>query len=50
MLEIAKMLCKNVVVRSGGHQYCGLSSGGEDTIVLCMNKFDTLLLNKQGLA
>ncbi|CAN0121337.1 unnamed protein product [Ectocarpus sp. 12 AP-2014] len=28
---------KKVVARSGGHQYCGLSSGGEDTMLLSMD-------------
>lgn len=28
---------KYVVARSGGHQYCGLSSGGDDTILLSMD-------------
>jgi hypothetical protein len=30
---------KKIVTRSGGHQYCGLSSGGNDTIVISMNHF-----------
>ncbi|CDF40175.1 unnamed protein product [Chondrus crispus] len=30
---------KNVVGRSGGHQYSGLSSGGNETIVLSMDYF-----------
>ena len=29
-----------VVTRSGGHQYCGLSSGGADTLLLDMSRFD----------
>ena len=28
---------KKVVVRSGGHQYCGLSSGGSNTMLLSMD-------------
>ncbi|CAM9397721.1 unnamed protein product [Ectocarpus sp. 4 AP-2014] len=28
---------KKVVARGGGHQYCGLSSGGEDTMLLSMD-------------
>lgn len=35
----AKKKSKKIVVRSGGHQYCGLSSGGKDTIVLSMERF-----------
>lgn len=38
----AKSINKKVVARSGGHQYCGLSSGGQDTIVLSMNHFDKI--------
>jgi FAD/FMN-containing dehydrogenase len=33
---------KKIVTRSGGHQYCGLSSGGDDTIVISMNNFNKL--------
>lgn len=34
---------KNIVARSGGHQYSGLSSGGSSTIVLSMDKhFNTV--------
>jgi len=28
MIDYAQNAQKKVVVRSGGHQYCGLSSGG----------------------
>jgi FAD/FMN-containing dehydrogenase len=35
----AKQESKKIVTRSGGHQYCGLSSGGNDTIVLSMDNF-----------
>jgi FAD/FMN-containing dehydrogenase len=31
-----------VVARSGGHQYCGLSSGGTDTLVLDLSLLDRL--------
>lgn len=31
-----------VVARSGGHQYCGLSTGGNDTILLKMDSFNTM--------
>ncbi len=34
---------KSVVARSGGHQYTGKSSGGRDTIVLSMDRFDEVL-------
>lgn len=34
---------KSVVARSGGHQYTGKSSGGSDTIVLSMDRFDEVL-------
>lgn len=37
------------MARSGGHQYCGLSSGGEDTVVVCMDNFNTISLNADGL-
>ncbi|MDP1829968.1 MAG: FAD-binding protein [Archangium sp.] len=30
-----------VVTRSGGHQYCGLSSGGDRTLVLDMKRFNS---------
>ncbi|CAM9161442.1 unnamed protein product, partial [Laminaria digitata] len=33
---------KKVVVRSGGHQYSGTSSGGSDTMLLSMDAFDRL--------
>lgn len=33
---------KKVVVRSGGHQYCGLSSGNSDTMLLSMGQFTKL--------
>ena len=33
---------KAVAARSGGHQYCGTSSGGDGTIVLSMDAFDDI--------
>lgn len=33
---------KNIQARSGGHQYCGLSSGGEDTILLSMDLYSKI--------
>ena len=38
-LEFARTNNKNVVARSGGHQYTGKSSGGQDVIVLSMDAF-----------
>ena len=35
---------KKVVARSGGHQYSGLSSGGNDTICISMDRFNVLKL------
>ena len=34
-----------VVTRSGGHQYCGLSSGGKDTLLLDMTLFTKVLFS-----
>lgn len=39
-LVFAKAKNKFVVARSGGHQYCGMSSGGDGTIVLAMDAFN----------
>ena len=39
-LVFAKASKKSVVARSGGHQYCGMSSGGDGTIVLSMDAFN----------
>ncbi|MDB5579624.1 MAG: hypothetical protein JWR80_4800 [Bradyrhizobium sp.] len=33
---------KKVQARSGGHQYCGLSSGGDDTILLSMDLYSNI--------
>jgi FAD/FMN-containing dehydrogenase len=33
---------KKVQARSGGHQYCGLSSGGNDTILLSMDSYNNI--------
>jgi len=41
-LNFARGKQKHVVARSGGHQYSGLSSGGDGTIVLAMDRFDHL--------
>jgi FAD/FMN-containing dehydrogenase len=34
-----------VVTRSGGHQYCGLSSGGKDTLLLDMKLFANVVFS-----
>lgn len=49
LLKLAKELGKNVVARSGGHQYSGLSSGGDGTIVLSMDSFTGVHKNADGL-
>lgn len=36
---------KKVVARSGGHQYCGLSSGGKDTMLLSMDLLDGITIS-----
>jgi FAD/FMN-containing dehydrogenase len=41
-IRFAKANKKYLVARSGGHQYSGLSSGGEDTILLSMERFKHL--------
>ncbi|MEL7377657.1 MAG: FAD-binding oxidoreductase, partial [Bacteroidota bacterium] len=41
-IAYAKTNSKKVVARSGGHQYSGLSSGGEDTILLSMDLYNKL--------
>jgi FAD/FMN-containing dehydrogenase len=41
-ITFAKATQKRVVARSGGHQYSGMSSGGDGTIVLSMDQFDHL--------
>ncbi|RUO91804.1 FAD-binding protein [Corallococcus sp. AB018] len=38
-VAFAAMNNLKVVARSGGHQYCGLSSGGKDTLLLDMTLF-----------
>ena len=47
-IAFAKANAKHVVVRSGGHQYCGLSSGGDDTILLSMDLFNDLAITAVG--
>lgn len=37
---------KKVVVRSGGHQYCGLSSGGSGTLLLRMDELNNIYIKK----
>lgn len=41
-IAYAKTQNKWIVARSGGHQYSGKSSGGQDTIVLSMDAFNHL--------
>ncbi|CAM9589143.1 unnamed protein product, partial [Laminaria digitata] len=41
-VEYAIAQGKKVVVRSGGHQYSGTSSGGSDTMLLSMDLFERL--------
>jgi len=45
MIQVASCLNKEIVARSGGHQYSGLSSGGDNTIVISMDNFNDLKLN-----
>lgn len=49
ILRYAKDQEKSVVARSGGHQYSGLSSGGDGTIVISMNSFNGVTMNALGL-
>lgn len=47
-IAFAKSNDKKVVARSGGHQYSGLSSGGEDTILLSMDLYNDLEVYEDG--
>jgi FAD/FMN-containing dehydrogenase len=47
-IRFAKAKKKYLVARSGGHQYSGLSSGGEDTILLSMERFKHLEIETAG--
>ncbi|MGA2590008.1 MAG: FAD-dependent oxidoreductase [Bryobacteraceae bacterium] len=38
---------KKVQARSGGHQYCGLSSGGDDTILLSMDLYHDIEVSEE---
>ena len=38
-IRFARANNKHIVARSGGHQYSGMSSGGDDTIVLSMDDY-----------
>lgn len=49
VLRYARDQEKSVVARSGGHQYSGLSSGGDGTIVISMNSFSGIAMNSEGL-
>lgn len=48
VIRFARANNKRVVARSGGHQYCGLSSGGDDTILLSMDDFQFLEVTEEG--
>ena len=37
-----------VVARSGGHQYCGLSSGGDDTVLVDMSLLADIVMSADG--
>jgi hypothetical protein len=41
-IRFARANNKRVVARSGGHQYSGMSSGGDDTILLSMDNYSDL--------
>ncbi len=48
-LAFAREKGKKVVSRSGGHQYCGMSSGGSETIVLSMDYFDQFVQTSENV-
>src|SRR5262245_23154588 len=39
-IRFARANNKRLVARSGGHQYSGLSSGGDDTVLLSMDQYN----------
>jgi FAD/FMN-containing dehydrogenase len=47
-ISFARANNKRLVARSGGHQYCGLSSGGDDTILLGMDLYKHLEITTAG--
>ena len=47
-ISFGKANGKHLVARSGGHQYCGLSSGGEDTVLLSMDLHQDLEVKEVG--
>jgi FAD/FMN-containing dehydrogenase len=47
-ISFARANNKRLVARSGGHQYCGLSSGGDDTVLLSMDLYKHLELKTVG--
>lgn len=49
IIKFAKLSKKFIVVRSGGHQYSGTSSGGDETIVVSLNSFNDLKHNNEGI-
>lgn len=47
-ISFARANNRRLVARSGGHQYCGLSSGGDDTILLSMDLYQHLEVTTAG--
>lgn len=47
-ISYAKRNGCSIVARSGGHQYCGLSSGGDTVIVLSMDNFHDITVLEEG--
>ena len=47
-IRFAKVNNKRLVARSGGHQYSGMSSGGDDTILLSMDHYKGLEVKTVG--
>ena len=47
-ISFARANGKRLVARSGGHQYCGLSSGGDDTVLLSMDLYKGLEIQAVG--
>src|SRR5262245_50646408 len=47
-ISFAKANNKRIVARSGGHQYSGMSSGGDDTVLLSMDLYKNLEIKAVG--
>jgi FAD/FMN-containing dehydrogenase len=47
-INFARANNKRLVARSGGNQYCGLSSGGDDTVLLSMDLYKHLEIKTLG--